>query len=44
MDLDTFFVTVECRLHPELKGKPLIVGGSNGKGVLTFGHADALSP
>lgn len=26
-DLDAFFASVECVLHPELKGKPLIVGG-----------------
>jgi DNA polymerase IV len=26
-DLDAFFVNVELLLHPEYKGKPIIVGG-----------------
>jgi DNA polymerase IV len=34
MDLDAFFVSVECKLHPELLGKPLIVGGSSQRGVV----------
>lgn len=34
LDLDAFFVAVERRLHPELMGKPLIVGGANGRGVV----------
>ena len=34
MDLDAFFVSVECKLHPELKGRPLIVGGSSRRGVV----------
>ncbi|MEM9188807.1 MAG: DNA polymerase IV [Myxococcota bacterium] len=36
LDLDTFFVSVERVLNPELKGKPLIVGGRKGtRGVVT---------
>ena len=34
MDLDAFFVAVECKRNPKLKGKPLIVGGSNRRGVV----------
>lgn len=34
MDLDAFFVSVECLLNSKLKGMPLIVGGSNNRGVV----------
>lgn len=34
MDLDAFFVSVERKLHPELKGRPLIVGGHSRRGVV----------
>jgi len=32
--LDAFFVAVECKLHKELKNRPLIIGGSNRRGVV----------
>lgn len=35
MDLDSFFVSVECLIDSRLKGKPLIIGGPGGKGVVT---------
>ena len=34
LDLDAFFVAVECKLNPRLKGKPLIIGGSSRRGVV----------
>jgi DNA polymerase IV len=34
-DLDAFFVSVECVKNTKLKGKPLIVGGSSDRGVVT---------
>jgi DNA polymerase-4 len=34
-DLDAFFVEVELLNAPELRGKPLIVGGSRERGVVT---------
>ncbi|MEL6560135.1 MAG: DNA polymerase IV [Bacteroidota bacterium] len=34
MDLDAFFVSVECLLNSKLKGIPLIVGGNNKRGVV----------
>jgi len=33
-DLDAFFVAVECKCNPQLKGRPLIVGGQNRRGVV----------
>ncbi len=34
-DLDAFFVNVELILHPEYKGKPVIVGGDGGRGIVS---------
>ena len=34
MDLDSFFVSVECLKNSEFKGKPLIIGGSSNRGVV----------
>ncbi len=35
MDLDAFFVSVECLRDSRLKGIPLIIGGSGGRGVVS---------
>ena len=35
LDLDAFFVEVECLNQPSLRGQPLIVGGSAERGVVT---------
>lgn len=34
MDLDSFFVSVECLRNSGLKGKPLLIGGSGDRGVV----------
>ena len=34
MDLDTFYVSVERLINPELKHKPLLVGGTSDRGVV----------
>lgn len=34
MDLDSFFVSVERKLNPDLIGKPVLVGGSSDRGVV----------
>ena len=35
MDLDSFFVSVECLKNSDLLGKPLIIGGDGGRGVVS---------
>lgn len=34
LDLDTFFVSVERLIRPELHGKPVIIGGTSDRGVV----------
>lgn len=34
LDLDAFFVAVECKRNQRLRGKPLIIGGSSRRGVV----------
>ncbi|NNE15297.1 MAG: DNA polymerase IV, partial [Saprospiraceae bacterium] len=35
MDLDSFFVSVECLKNSEFKSKPLIIGGTSNRGVVS---------
>ena len=34
LDLDAFYVAVECKKEPKLRGRPLIVGGQSRRGVV----------
>lgn len=41
IDMDCFYAAIEVRDHPELRGKPVAVGGSSGRGVLTTANYEA---
>ena len=56
VDMDAFFASVEQLDHPEYRGRPVIVGGLSGRGVVStcsyearkfggpFGHAHGYRP
>ncbi|HET9318035.1 MAG TPA: DNA polymerase IV, partial [Vicinamibacteria bacterium] len=43
VDLQSFFVSVERSLDPALRGKPLIVGGSEGSSLVAAASTEVLA-
>ncbi|MBP2641809.1 MAG: polymerase [Firmicutes bacterium] len=41
IDMDAYFAAVEQRDHPEIRGKPVIIGGLSGRGVVSTASYEA---